>query len=510
MHSAAPYPGEVFTRRKLHVTTFLAILLGIGLPGLASAQEPPPVITNQEIRIGGRAWNYTAQAGRLPIRPMDSDEPHAYMFYVAYRVRPGSGPARPVLFLWGGGPSEPALGLQPTFGPKRVVNGKIVDNPLTPLTVADLVFVDPVGTGFSRPEKVDYGAEFYNVLGDQASLAEFVREWRAKYAAPEAPIFLYGVSYGTWRVSGVSELLEKEGIRVAGAILQSGGIQFGENAVPPEIRTALRVPGYAATALYHGKLPASVGTNRDAVVAKAKQWALEVYAPALREIANLNDAERQSIAEQLSQFTGYPDSQIDRKTLRFTPREYLQGLLPGKTLDTFDMRVVTGPGGSLAANAQQGLPEMVEYLRDELDYRTGLAYLGVGPEQGYMPINGPAYRSPSRQWNYNSAKITPEAMAAAQAGEGPPGTQPWLRRAMEIDPGLKVLVGAGLYDSLNSCSANAELMPRIPGSEAASFTLKCYLGGHDFQRDPAIEAPFLADMKSFIAKTLSSGAGHRQ
>lgn len=496
-------PGRSILRKTGRAAA-CGLLLAAAVPTLAFARRESPVFTKHQIRIRGHVWNYTAQVGRLPIRPMDSNEPHAYMFYVAYRVASAGATPRPILFLWGGGPSEPALGLQPTFGPKRVVDGKIVDNPLTLLTVADLVFVDPVGTGFSRPERAKYGAEFYNVLGDQASLAEFVREWRALYAAPNAPLFLYGVSYGTWRVSGVSELLEKEGIRVAGAILQSGGIQFGANAVPLAIRTALRVPGYAAAALYHGKLHASIGTRRGEVVAKATQWALKVYAPALSHIATLTDAERESIATQLSRFTGYPDHLINRKTLSFTPRQYLHGLLPGKTLDTFDMRVITGPGGSLAANAQGGLPQMVRYLRDELDYRTGLVYLGVGLKQGYMPIPGPKYRAPGQRWNYNSAKITPEAMAAAEAGEGPPGTQPWLRRAMAIDPDLKVLVGAGLYDSLNSCSAERELLRRIPPAEAANFTLECYSGGHDFQRDPAVEPHFIANMKSFIEKTIST------
>ncbi len=459
-------------------------------------------ITHREITIDGKPLQYTAWAGRLPIRSMNSDEPHAQMFYVAYRVASDGGGPRPVTFMWGGGPSEAALlGVHTIFGPKHIVGGKMADNPSTLLAVTDLVFVDPVGTGFSRPTKAEYGSEFYNVLGDQASLAEFVRAWRAVYEAQTAPIFLYGVSYGTWRVSGVAELLEKEGIRVTGAILQSGGIQFGADAMPKELTTALRTLGRAASALYLGKLAGDVGTNREGVVSAAERWSRDIYAPALAKIGSLTGSERESIARQLSRLTGYPVDKIDRKTLDITPREYLNGLLPGKRLNTYDMRVVMSPATSQNGD-HESLLEMVHYLRSDLEYRTDLAYLGI--EDGYTSVLGPRYRTPGEQWDYNSATITPAAMAAAMAGEGPPGTQPWLRRAMAMNPKLKVLVGAGLYDSLNSCSANEELMNHIQRAEAANFTLKCYLGGHDFQRDPETEPLFIADMKTFITGTLAS------
>ena len=145
------------------------------------------------------------------------------MSYVSYRVQPTAGATRPVTFMWGGGPSSAAIGTHMSFGPKRV-NGELVDNQLTLLTVSDLVFVDPVGTGFSRPVEWNTGDQFYNVLGDQASFAEFIRVWRVRYDLTNSPIFLYGVSYGCWRVSAVSEMLEKSGMHVTGGIQNSGGI----------------------------------------------------------------------------------------------------------------------------------------------------------------------------------------------------------------------------------------------------------------------------------------------
>ncbi len=489
--------------------TIFTILLALALPGIVGAQDAP-IVTRHHLREDGRLVTYLAQVGRLPVRSSPSRPPHGLIFYAAYRVRSAgvAGAPRPILFLWGGGPSDPALGLQSVFGPKRVAGGEIVDNPLTLLGAADLVFVDPVGTGFSRAIKPEYEAEFYNVLGDQASLADFVRSWRAHYADPRSPIFLYGVSYGTWRVSGVADLLEREGIHVAGAILQSGGIQFGLDALPRAVRTALRVPGYASAALAHGKLAPDSGADPDSVSAAARRWALDVYAPALEHVASLTHAERGGIARRLSQVTGYPPSRIDPATLTFTPRAYLRGLLPGDTLDMYDMRYVRGPEDTLDAIYRRGLPPMVAYLRHDLADSTSLAYLGV--ERAPASASGAPAPSPGERWEYNSGTITPEVMAAARAGEGPPGTEPWLRRAMALDPGLRVLVGAGLYDSLNSCSANEVLMGTIPRDVADRFTLECYPSGHDFHRDPAVAPRFIADTRAFIANAVSGGTHHQE
>jgi carboxypeptidase C (cathepsin A) len=437
---------------------------------------------------------------------MDAEEPHGYMFYVAYRMKPTTGVARPLTFLWGGGPSGPALREQFLFGPKSVDKGKIVDNDLTLLAVSDLVFVDPIGTGFSRPAKSEYGKEFYGVLGDQASVAEFVRVWRAKYDPAGSPLFLYGVSYGTWRASGVTELLEKNGIRVAGTILQSGGVQLGADAQPAELRIAYRTPGRAATAFHHGKLSPDVGKTLDEVLKSSEKWAVDVYAPALARIASLSDAERDDIARQLSKYTGYPVDKIDRKTLSFTPAAFLNnGLIAGSNLNNYDGREINAPAGGRGSGrggaAAAGENPEIHYIRNDLEYHTDLAYLGT--ERGYMPTPGPAYTG-AGPWQYNSGKITPEIMAAAQAGEGPPGTDAWIKRAMEIDPKLKVLVAVGLYDSLNSCAGNIDVVNRFP-EIAANFTNTCYLGGHQFQRMPGTQQQFAADFRDFIARTTALG-----
>lgn len=487
-----------------HVSWMVVACLVSVPPGLAGAQGEMIARTSHSVKVDGRALEYTAQAGRVPIRPIEADEPHAHMFYVAYRVPPVDGSPRPVVFAWGGGPSAPAIGVHMGFGPRRVVDGSLVDNEMTLLPVADLVFVDPVGTGFSRPTRPEHGEEFYNVRGDAAAMAEFIRAWRALYDPEGSPIFVAGGSYGVWRAAFVAELLEKSGTRVTGVVAWSGGIQLGSDAAPREIVVALRIPGRAAAALHHGLLSPDIGPNEAAVVAAAEKWAREVYAPALARVAQLSDNEREGVARGLSRFTGYPLAKIDRGTLAVTPRDYLAGLLPGKTLDLNDMRRVRAAGGEAAAQGadRNGL-RTARYLRDDLGYSTDLAYLG-GLEHGYVPVTGPDYRAPGARWEYNTGTITPEVMEAARAGEGPPGTEPWLRRAMDINPRLKVLVAAGLYDSLNSCSANEDLLRRHPHL-AGNFTLKCYQSGHGVARDPVSAPQFAADFRRFVVATMAAG-----
>jgi hypothetical protein len=485
----------------------IALLLICGLTASApvAAQDTSVAVTLHTARIRGTTLRYSAQVGRLPIRPMNGEEPHGYMSYVAYRLPSPSGRPRPIMFAWGGGPSAPAISLHMTYGPKRVERGELVDNQNTLLTVTDLVFVDPIGTGFSRPTKPEYAAEFYNVRGDAAAMAEFIRVFRAKYDPRGSPLFLRGGSYGVWRATFVAELLERSGVRVAGLSLRSGGIQLGADALPRSVVHALRTPGRAAAALHHGKLAPEVGTTLDAVLRSSEAWAMTTYAPALERVASLTDAERETIAQQLSQHTGYPAAKIDRQTLVITPRAYMtDGLIAGRNLSTNDLRVVSGSppaGGAEGRNADD--TRIARYLRVDLGYRTDLAYLG-DLERGYMPTPGPAYQAPGSSWGYNtgaaaqpgSAELA-AAMAAAQAGEGPPGTEPWLRRALEINPTIKVNVHAGLYDSLNSCAVNQELMRRYP-QYAPNFHLRCFLSGHSLQLDPRVALDAGDDLRAWI------------
>lgn len=465
-----------------------------GFPAHAGGDGETVATSRHTARIDGREITYTAAAGRLPIRDMESAEVRGRMFYVSYRVPSSNDEPRPVVFSWGGGPSGPALGIQMMYGPRTVTDdGRIVDNERSLLAVADLVFVDPIGTGFSRPEKAEYTAEFYGTTGDARSVAEFIRVWIALNEAERAPILLNGQSYGVWRAAFAAELLERSGRRLTGLVLTSGGTGMADEFTGRAFEIAYRVPDYAATAWHHGRLPAELGDDAEDAWRRAEAWARETYAPALARIDELDDEERDTIARELSRRTGYPLGKIDRGTLAFTPPDYLREFLAGEKarLDTFDMRHVAGERRDRGNDDAQDRAR-ARYLREELGYMTDLAYLGL--ETGYTPVTSPDYQSIGRRWNYDTATSGPPPDG------GPPGKQPWVRRAIELNPRLEVFVEAAVYDSLNFCAANEDRKRRMPPALADNFELHCYFAGHGSFRDPAAYPLVVRDIRAFIER----------
>jgi carboxypeptidase C (cathepsin A) len=465
-------------------TLALTAALLAGQAGLAQAQvgakvaAEPIATTSRSLKLGGATVAYTTRAGRLPIKDPASGEVRGWMYFAAYS-RPSKTP-RPLTFIWNGGPGANSTLLHlEAFGPRRLTADGLVDNTESLLTASDLVFVDPIGTGFSRPAKPEYGADFYNTLGDIASVTQFVQTYQARFGAKAAPTFLAGESYGVWRAAGVAEALEKAGRKVAGVMLISGGVPVGQ-VTPREVTTALYTPNRAAAAAFHGKADTS---PKD-----VETWALKVYAPALARRDQLSPDEKAAIIADLARYTGLRPGQVDPKTLAVTNRQYLSALLEPQVLNTFDMRQV-GP-----EPAEGDRVAMIgAYLRATLRYATQLPYAGLEPDPAA------AGKSVGSRWNYNQGDNSPASMAAAMAGEGPPGgAQPWIRRAIALDPKLKVFVAAGLYDSLNSCAANEDLMTRLEPTLAGHFTVRCYQGGHMMYRDDSARVKLSADVIGFI------------
>ncbi len=413
------------------------------------------------------------------------------------------------------------------FGPKRIRTShdaagapscecELQDNEGSWLPFTDLVFVDPVGTGFSRPTKPEYGAEFYNTLGDIASIAEFIRVYSTRFDTWDAPLFIGGESYGAWRASGVAEALERRGQRVAGVMLISGGIQVGP-VIDDELRTALFIPTRTAAAFHHQRLAPDLQKDLKTTLRQVETWARTEYAPALKKIGSLGDAERQAIVGQLSRFTGLDASLIDAQTLIVGRQAFAEQLLRDqkKVLGRFDTRHVEGPppaGSRRAATVNR-------YLRETLQFKTDLAYLGI--EEAFVPVAAGGQRPPSvgARWNYNQGpQPAPGAPAPPPAPrqnlDAPPGgAQPWLRRAMVINPALTAFVAAGLYDSLNSCAVNDVLVPALEPQFRRQTTAMCYDGGHMMYDEPAVRVQVTRDVATFYqrhaaprAMTLDSGA----
>ncbi len=480
----------------LAITVTLAVPLALRAapPSPLASGDEPVVVAEHKITTPRGVLAYETRAGRLAIRNAETGEVRAHIFYVAYVVKqpPGAKP-RPLTFAWNGGPTAPAVLVQTELlGPRRIEGAHFVDNAESLLYASDLVFMDPVETGFSRPEKPEFDKEFLSTLGDFAATAEFIRAWRVRFAAERQPLFMFGESYGTWRVNGTAEILEKRGIKVSGAILLSGGVPG--SLMPFEFQDAYYVPARTAAAFFHKRLAPDLMADREATLKAVDAWVATTYMPALQRIGQLTDPQRDRIAVELARYTGIPVEMVDRKTLVVSNRAYLNGFFGGdksKTLNTYDMRIF-GP----EHEAPGYKSAITDYLRADLGYRTDLNYVDL--EEGYMPTPGPARRSTGSRWDYNHTTITPEMMAHMNAGGGPPASQPWLQNAMRQDPGLKDCVAAGRYDSLNMCEGNRKMTEKLEPALSSRFADHCYEGGHMMYRVPATRLQLARDLEAFI------------
>jgi hypothetical protein len=488
-----------------------ALALAGLVPALAAADPADniPVVTRHDIRIGGQELAYTAEVGRVAIRDVETGEPHGYMFYTAYRADPrlaplrGENAERPVMFVWNGGPGAPSAWLHFYIaGPKLLQGTRLIDNPDTWLAATDLVMVDPIGTGFSRPTRAAYEHEFYGTLGDVAAVTEFIRCWLILHDAVGAPVFLSGESWGAGRASDVAYALEKRGINVNGLILISGGFGLDERFGCPALLEALGVVDMASTALYWHRSAPDLGKDPATVRRAAEVWVHNTYAPALAHVGELSTVARNRIADELARFTGIAPALIDRRTLIVTPRQFRAQLLKsvGKVLYLLDGRRTSPPG-------DEGTPAMLHYLRETLGYRTDLPYLGLeGLTQGFAP-SGTYPKGVGEQWNYATAPLTPEqvkaAIAAAVAsGAGPPQLGPPLpgtRQALALNPHLKVLVAVGMYDPYDQCARGQATEEALPPDLHRAISFKCYAGGHEmYLGSPSIRAELSRDVLALV------------
>jgi carboxypeptidase C (cathepsin A) len=462
----------------------------------------PVVVTQHRIRAGGRSLDYTAEAGRVAIRNVETGEPRGFMFYTAYRVDGGKEP-RPITFVWNGGPGANSVLLHfEAAGPKRIEKAELVDNEDTWLTATDLVFVDPIGTGFSRPARPEFGEEFYGTVGDVASVTEFVRAWRLLHSVESLPVLLAGESWGAGRAGSVAYQLLQRGIPVAGLVLISGGTGINRDIGSPELRVALRTVDRTATARFFERVPDDAGFLED-----AETWARDIYAPGLAQVDQLSDEQKDALIASLARYTGMPRKLIDRDSLVIAPRAYREGLLEasGDVLDVFDMRLLRDASGdSTDSDSEARRERILSYLRQDLGYQTDLPYLGTEPMESGYAVGGRYPASVGARWNYATTEVTAEDMEAAiqaaiKHGGGPPRIGPPLPSAadaVELNPRLRVLVAAGLYDSLNSCAANAEIARELRDDLKQAYSFVCYEGGHMMYRDELARRQLARDVRN--------------
>ncbi len=366
-------------------------------------ESPPPVVTHHEVQVDGRTLAYTVATGLMPIRH-DSGQKEAEIFFMAYTLTGVDSPAeRPVMFSFNGGPGSSSVWLHMgAVGPRRVKmldDGslppppyRMEDNSLTWLEHTDLVFIDPVGTGFSRPAKPEDGKKFWNVQGDIASIGEFIRLYLTRYLRWSSPLFLVGESYGTTRAAGLSDFLIEKGIALNGIALVSSVLNFQTLSFDTgnDLPYILFLPSYTATAWYHRKLPADLQESLSNTLAEVEAWAQTEYSAALGKGSDLPDGEREQIAAKLARYTGLERRFIENNNLRIEIQRFCRELLrdEGRTVGRLDSRIDSVHPPS-AAETPEFDPSMTairppytalfnDYVRRDLGYETDREYFILG------------------------------------------------------------------------------------------------------------------------------------
>lgn len=486
-----------------------AVIIGLMLAASpARAEEPAPVVTTHQARVGGVTLNYTAEAGRLPIRDVATGEAFGHVFYVAYRVAPKRGEVRPISFIWNGGPGMPASSLNfEGAGPKRIEGGRIVDNADTWLTDSDLVFVDPVGTGFSRAVSREKQKAFTTVIGDVAATTEFIRAWLVRHRAEAAPLVIAGQSYGSGRAGSVAHALLKQGFKVRGLSLISNTTGLPTYADQSRISGAYRMADYAVTALHYGKLPAEYGATPDAARQNAENWVRVTYLPALRRIETMRADEKKTLRAELARRIGLPVDAVDADTVSLSQGKFL-GSIAGRQVYYLDYRQ---PAPYTAPPLAAG----IAYIRHDLGYMSDQIYMGVEPIESGFALFGDYPQPVNASWTHATtydatpAQIEQAKRAFAATGRigmyryGPP--LPGAKEAFELEPKLRILVPHGAYDPLGGCSMDAEHGRNLPPAWQGAIKFRCYLSGHAIYRDAPARAQFAADMRQ-LARDAAEGA----
>ena len=468
-----------------------------------AAREDSIVATHHQVQIGGKTLAYTAKAGLIPIRDNETGDVHANMFFIAYTLdRAAGSPPRPLTFLWNGGPgSNSGLVHLLGFGPKRIAAAagpspsgtKIVDNQDTWLTFSDLVFIDPIGTGYSRPTKPEYAAAFYQSRGDAESVAEFIRVYRLRTEAYDAPLYLAGESYGVTRCALVAEALERRRTTLTGVVMISGGFPLAD--IGPGQRNALGLPTLTAAAWYNKKLPADLqGKDLEAVLRAAEAYARGEYTAALAKGEGLGAAERDAVVAQLARFTGIAASQIDRAKLQVPMEQFSVALLADKNLmvGRYDSRVIgpRDPAPQYDPTTDPSLKDildnvsLIRYLRNELGYQSDLFYQGPFGG-GYPPAT--AFRGDwmSVRWNRSGQQPSP--------GDA-------FRSAMKMNPRLRVMVVSGIYDLVSGYFAIEQAAAQLPPDPGKRVVVRTYPGGHAIYTDDTVRHQFRLDAARFFAE----------
>jgi carboxypeptidase C (cathepsin A) len=477
------------------------------------AEPAPPApkeeasVTDHNVKIGAQTVPYKATAATILLKN-EKEEPTALIYYTAYtRSDTKDISQRPVSFVYNGGPGSASVWLHMgAFGPKRVVTSnaeptppppyKVADNAGSLLDKTDLVFIDPVGTGFSHAVGKAQDKDFWGVDSDVKSLAEFITIYVSRNNRWNSPKLLIGESYGTFRSAALSNYLQNHegmyfnGIVLISSVLDLGTISFNPGEDQPYV---FYLPSYAATAWYHKVLP-NRPDNVHALIDQTRQFAVTEYASALMKGSQLSATEKADIAKKMSHYTGLSEDYLIKANLRVNLPQFMEELQRSRGLTTgrLDARF-SGFTYDLLAEYAQSDPQsdaitgaytsaFNTYLRDDLKF--GLQ------DRKYRTVSEEA--EPAWDWKH-------------KAGDnfgfpGSPNVEGDLIQAILTNPHLQVEVENGLYDLATPFVATEYTMEHLglPEKLQKNIHLQYYDAGHMMYLHDEDLAKLKANVAAFI------------
>ncbi len=472
-------------------------------PAIGGEVDETPVVTHHSITVQGKPINYTATVAQMPLKDA-AGETEAHIFYMAYTLDGVTDTTkRPVTFCFNGGPGSASMwvhmgGMGPR-SPKLEPNGsmppppyQMKDNQDTWLDQTDLVFIDPVGTGYSRAKSIEVARRMNGVQGDIQSVGEFMRMYVARNNRQLSPLLIAGESYGTFRAAGLAGYLIDRGMAFNGIVLIGTTLNLETIwSRSDDLVYQLLLPTQAADAYYHKKAAADLlRKDLKSFLKEAEGFAMGEYAAALAKGDEITPAERKTIIDKLVRYTGLEGRYIGETNLRFDVSHFSRELLrdKGLTIGRYDGRL-TGPSGLNVGETSEFDPSsslitppftavFANYLRTELGYKSDMFYY---PSGGIQP------------WDY-----------AVQNGFG--DTTAMLRNAMVKNPYMKVMVAAAYFDmatpyyavtyTFNHMGLNPEMHKRI------SFDF--YQSGHMLYIDSDSHAKLKHDFSEFVSAAIGN------
>ena len=498
----------MFTRVSMWLLVGLALVIqSVALAKTAKVDVPEATssTTKHRAKINGQTVNYTVTAGDTHLLD-NKNQPKASIFSIAYtRTDVKNSPQRPLIFVFNGGPGSSSVWLHMgLFGPKRIALPSdaqrvgappypIVDNPQSLLDVADLVFIDPVGTGYSVPLGEYEGKAFWGVKEDADTLAEFVRVYITQNQRWNSPKYLAGESYGTTRAAAMVKALQEGwgSIDLNGVFLISSILDFQTGDFTPgnDLPFVTFLPTYAATAWYHDAIPnKGQYDSLESFLDQVRQFALTEYATVLMKGALASDEEYQSVVEQLHAFTGLRKQYIQQTDLRINEFHFMKELLRdrGQVVGRLDSRYL-GEDGSIVTDRFEADPSayaidgaytvaIQTYLASELDtLRT----------QKYQVLSGDVFRN----WNW--------LYGGSPRSQGFLATSPNLAKAMRQNKDFRIFIANGYYDLATPFFAT-EYSMNHHGIDKERLTMTYYPAGHMMYIHTPSMDQLLEDMRAFL------------